>query len=134
MAELTIEELESYFSKLPQQDGRGPASEATLRELAKAMGAKVGGTSPVQQEQKKLTRSTKQQTEATDEINVQLRKFEDKLYESERGLYSLWTGTKMFGSQLMQGRASLTGFADTMVESADVLGNQAFYALAKTFQ
>lgn len=134
MAELTIEELESYFSKLPQQDGRGPASEATLRELAKAMGAKVGGTSPVEQEQKKLTRSTKQQTEATDEINVQLRKFEDELYASERGLYSLWTGTKMFGSQLMQGRASLTGFADTMVESADVLGNKAFFALAKTFQ
>ena len=54
--------------------------------------------------------------------------------KNQRGLYPLWTGTKMScQSDVKVVDWGTTGFADTMVESADVSGNPVYKIGTRTF-
>lgn len=133
------EEDQKLYDYLSQLDGRGaergPASEATLRLLAKHMGVKGIGAGPSKspaevKKEKVVEKEAKQIEEVTD----QLSEWEFELRRNQRGMYSLWTGTKMFSSQLMSGSMSVEGFASTLTTMADVTGNVYLYMLMKSVE
>ena len=130
------QDLIEYFNNLPEQAKTGPASEQTLQALldhftGRSSSAGANKDKKIQQD---LNKAKKEEKEEIKTINQQLRKWETSLFESERGMYSLYVGTKMFGSQLMTGRASIESFGDTLVEMADQTGNKFLFGLAKSFQ
>lgn len=133
------EEDQKLYDYLSQLDGRGaergPASEATLRLLAKHMGVKGIGAGPSKspaevKKEKVVEKEAKQIEEVTD----QLSEWEFELRRNQRGMYSLWTGTKMFSNQLMSGSMSVEGFASTLTTMADVTGNVYLYMLMKSVE
>ena len=60
--------------------------------------------------QQDVNKAKKEEKEEIKTITQRLRKWETQLFENERGLYSAYIGAKMFGTQLMSGRASIESF------------------------
>ena len=130
------QDLIDYFDNLPAQEKTGPASEQTLKALldhftGRSSSAGANKDKKIQQD---LNKAKKEEKEEIKTITQRLRKWETSLFENERGLYSAYIGAKMFGSQLMTGRASIESFGDTLVEMADQTGNKFLFGLAKSFQ
>ena len=130
------QDLIEYFNNLPEQAKTGPASEQTLQALldhftGRSSSAGANKDKKIQQD---LNKAKKEEKEEIKTITQRLRKWETSLFENERGLYSAYIGAKMFGSQLMTGRASIESFGDTLVEMADQTGNKFLFGLAKSFQ
>ena len=130
------QDLIDYFDNLPAQEKTGPASEQTLKALLDHFTGRSSssGANKEKKVQQEITQAKKEEKEEIKTINQQLRKWETSLFESERGIYSLYIGTKMFGTQLMTGRASIESFGDTLVEMADQTGSKFLFGLAKSFQ
>ena len=130
------QDLIDYFDNLPAQEKTGPASEQTLKALLDHFTGRSSssGANKEKKVQEQITQAKKEEKEEIKTINQQLRKWETSLFESERGIYSLYIGTKMFGTQLMTGRASIESFGDTLVEMADQTGSKFLFGLAKSFQ
>ena len=129
-----IERLIKYFDDLPQNEKMGPASEKTLKDLLNHF----QGRSPKGRQEKKdaeeTSKSNKKSAKEILTITQRLREYEADKFKENRVFYSLFTGAKMFGNQLLEGRASLTGFGNTVVEMADLIGNKYLFGLAKSFQ
>lgn len=133
------EEDQKLYDYLSQLDGRGaergPASEATLRALAKHMGVKGLGAGPSKSPvEAKREKAVKEEAKQIEEVTDQLSEWEFELRRNQRGMYSLWTGTKMFSNQLMSGSMSVEGFASTLTTMADVTGNVYLYMLMKSVE
>ena len=128
------QDLIEYFEGLPNTEKQGPASEATLRALLDAFTGKSSKDNKDKKIQQDVNKAKKEEKEEIKTITQRLRKWEAQLFESERGMYSAYIGAKMFGTQLMTGRASIESFGDTLVEMADQTGNKFLFGLAKSFQ
>ena len=129
-----IDRLIKYFEGLPENEKTGPASEKTLKDLLNHF----QGRSPKGRQEKKdaedTAKSNKKSAKEILTITQRLREYEADKFKENRVFYSLFTGAKMFGNQLLEGRASLTGFGNTVVEMADLIGNKYLFGLAKSFQ
>ena len=129
-----IDRLIKYFEGLPENEKTGPASEKTLKDLLNHF----QGRSPKGRQEKKdaeeTSKSNKKSAKEILTITQRLREYEADKFKENRVFYSLFTGAKMFGNQLLEGRASLTGFGNTVVEMADLIGNKYLFGLAKSFQ
>ena len=130
---------QKLYDYLSQLDGRGaergPASEATLRALAKHMGVKGLGAGPSKSPaEANREKAVKEEAKQVEEVTDQLSEWEFELRRNQRGMYSLWTGTKMFSNQLMSGSMSVEGFAQTLTTMADVTGNVYLYMLMKSVE
>ena len=133
------EEDQKLYDYLSQLDGRGaergPASEATLRALAKHMGVKGLGAGPSKSPaETKKEKIVKEEIEQIEDVTDQLSEWEFELRRNQKGMYSLWTGTKMLSSQLMSGSMSVEGFASTLTTMADLTGNVYLTMLMKSVE
>ena len=133
------EEDQKLYDYLSQLDGRGaergPASEATLRALAKHMGVKGLGAGPSKSPaEAKKEKIVKEEIEQIEDVTDQLSEWEFELRRNQKGMYSLWTGTKMLSSQLMSGTMSVEGFASTLTTMADLTGNVYLTMLMKSVE
>ena len=63
--------------------------------------------------EKKEQKAKEENTKQIEDVTDQLAEWELELRKNERGMYSLWTGTKMFSNQLMSGSMSVEQFAST---------------------
>lgn len=126
--------LIEYFDKLPINEKTGPASEQTLNALLEHFKGTSASGKKALKDAEKTSETNKKSSENIKTITQRLREYETKKFEKERVFFSLFTGAKMFGSQLLEGRASLTGFGNTVLEMSDLIGNKYLFALAKSFQ
>ncbi len=128
-----VDDLLKYLKELDGRTQLGPASEATMKRLADALTGK-STSAPKTPVEKKEQKAKEENTKQIEDVTDQLAEWEMELRKNERGMYSLWTGTKMFSSQLMSGSMSVEGFASTLTTMADITGNKYMFILMKSVE
>ena len=128
-----IDDLLKYLKELDGRTQLGPASEATLTRLADHF-TKSSASAPKTPTEKKEQKAKEENTKQIEDVTDQLAEWELELRKNERGMYSLWTGTKMFSNQLMSGSMSVEQFASTLTTMADISGNKYMYILMKSVE
>ena len=128
-----IDDLLKYLKELDGRTQLGPASEATLTRLADHF-TKSSASAPKTPIEKKEQKAKEENTKQIEDVTDQLAEWELELRKNERGMYSLWTGTKMFSNQLMSGSMSVEQFASTLTTMADISGNKYMYILMKSVE
>ena len=121
------QDLIEYFKKLPEGERKGPASEATLQKLLEAYTGIKGLGSTLKEDKKNMDESIKvlkKKTEAEDDATDTLNDFVYTLRKNHRGLYTLGVGMSGLASQVVDLRAGVGDFAQTLDEMADKSGNQ----------
>ena len=134
MAEKTIDDLLNFFQQLDGKRESGPASEATLQLIAKKFKVDLSGAPTTTPEEKKLGASRKKEKKQIDDVTDKLAKWELELRKNNRTMFALYTGGRMFGEQLLEGQASLTGFSKALSAMADTSGSRNLFILAKSFE
>ena len=129
-----VDDLLQYLKELDGRTQLGPASEATMKRLADALTGKSSSSAPKTPVEKKEQKAKEENTKQIEDVTDQLAEWELELRKNERGMYSLWTGTKMFSSQLMSGSMSVEQFASTLTTMADISGNKFMYILMKSVE
>ncbi len=129
-----VDDLLKYLKELDGRTQLGPASEATMKRLADALTGKSSSSAPKTPVEKKEQKAKEENTKQIEDVTDQLAEWELELRKNERGMYSLWTGTKMFSSQLMSGSMSVEQFASTLTTMADISGNKFMYILMKSVE
>ena len=131
------QDLIDYFSKLPDGERKGPASEATLQKLFEVMSGTKGLGQTLKEDKKNMEESIKtlkKKTEAEDDAIDTLNDFVYTLRKNHRGLYTLGVGMSGLASQVIDLRAGVGDFANTIDEMADKSGNQYIKIVTAAFK
>ncbi len=131
------QDLIDYFSKLPEGERKGPASEATLQKLFEVMSGTKGLGQTLKEDKKNMEESIKtlkKKTEAEDDAIDTLNDFVYTLRKNHRGLYTLGVGMSGLASQVIDLRAGVGDFANTIDEMADKSGNQYIKIVTAAFK
>ena len=131
------QDLIDYFSKLPEGERKGPASEATLQKLFEVMSGTKGLGQTLKEDKKNMEESIKtlkKKTEAEDDAIDTLNDFVYTLRKNHRGLYTLGIGMSGLASQVIDLRAGVGDFANTIDEMADKSGNQYIKIVTAAFK
>ena len=129
-----IDDLLQFFQKIDGNNAGGPASEATLQAIARRLKADVGSANVETDEQKGIKKSRKREKKQIDDVTDKLAKWELELRKNNRTMFSLYTGGRMFGEQLLEGQASLSSFSKALTAMADTTGRRNLFILAKSFE
>jgi len=138
------QELLDFFKNLGEggSSGRGPASEATLLRLERALtgssgGGGGGGKSPQRKAReetetfaKTLRAINKSEKDATQKINA----MSDAMRKHHRGVFVAGVGMKGLADQVIGLKAGVGDFANVLDDAANVTGNLYIKALTQSFK
>jgi hypothetical protein len=138
------QDLLDFFKNLGEggSSGRGPASEATLLRLEKALtGASGGGGSSAATVQRKVRQETetfaktlksinKSEKDATQKITA----MSDAMRKHHRGVFVAGVGMKGLTDQVIGLKAGVGDFANVLDDAANVTGNLYIKALTQSFK
>lgn len=126
-----IQDLLKYLKELDGRGGdRGPASEATLQLLAKHMGAMSGTRKGEKKEIEESTKVRKKEKQQTIDVTDRLNRYKNKLEQTNRGMFALYTGMENLRDVFLSGQISIQSFSEVLKDSADKTGNSIFYGIA----
>lgn len=136
------QDLLNYFNSMGEGATKGPATEATLLRLEKALtGSSGGGGSSAAQTQKKVRQETEtfaktlksinqSEKDATQKINA----MSDAMRKHQRGVFVAGVGMKGLADQVIGLRSGVGDFANVLDDAANVTGNIYIKGLTESFK